>query len=246
MLPPALQQHFSDWERTLVDNSILADLRKADDPAEAPKHYLNLDAYGDYPFPDFTVKRDILEKRWGRETVSKNGTLLWTIESTYHQLVDAFRQRDEQRIVQLAADLSHYVADLHQPFHAALNYNGQLTNQHGIHFRFEGDLFLHFQHRVSFRPRALERFDTVKGQSLAWIKESFLLVESILEADAAIVSELRINRRNYRKGNRTLPYPDEYYRRLWEKTGDLLVRRLNQAAWAVASLWHMAWQEGTR
>ena len=37
--------------------------------------------------------------------------------------------------------VSHYVSDGHVPFHAALNYDGQLTGQTGIHSRFEAELF---------------------------------------------------------------------------------------------------------
>ena len=38
-----------------------------------------------------------------------------------------------------SAVLSHYVEDAHVPFHAIGNYDGQLTNQRGIHSRFETD-----------------------------------------------------------------------------------------------------------
>lgn len=245
-LPPDIRNELSTRERDLIDFSILADLRKADDPDEAPKHYLNLDAYGDYPFPDFTLRRDVLEKRWGEEIVRRNGTLPWTIASAYDQLVDAFARRDTGATLRLAADLSHYVADLHQPFHSARNYNGQLSNQHGIHFRFESDLFQRFQKQIIYRPpRRLERFDTIGGHTLVWLKESFTLVEPILEADASIVAELKFDRGSYYEDGRRLPYPDEYYRRLWLETGNLMEQQLNHAVWAVASLWWMAWQEGS-
>jgi hypothetical protein len=40
----------------------------------------------------------------------------------------------------VAADIGHYVADMHQPLHLTRNYNGQLTGNYGIHARYEGQM----------------------------------------------------------------------------------------------------------
>jgi hypothetical protein len=39
----------------------------------------------------------------------------------------------------LSAVISHYIEDAHQPFHSVTSYDGQATNQRGIHARFETD-----------------------------------------------------------------------------------------------------------
>jgi hypothetical protein len=49
------------------------------------------------------------------------------------RLTNAFREKDQARILKLSAEIGHYVADAHVPLHASTNHNGQLTGQEGIH-----------------------------------------------------------------------------------------------------------------
>jgi hypothetical protein len=48
-------------------------------------------------------------------------------------LVDAFKARNFELILRQSAELGHYIADAHVPLHTTSNYNGQLTNQLGLH-----------------------------------------------------------------------------------------------------------------
>ena len=50
------------------------------------------------------------------------------------------RSRDYSQILELSADLGHYIAYAYVPLHTTKNYNGQLTNQHGIHGLWESRL----------------------------------------------------------------------------------------------------------
>ena len=88
-----------------------------------------------------------VRREYGLERANKMGRLPWRIEEIYRLLVTRFREvgkgtpayaADNARY--LAAVLAHYVEDAHQPFHAVLNYDGQLTGQRGIHSRFETEL----------------------------------------------------------------------------------------------------------
>ena len=49
--------------------------------------------------------------------------------------------------------LAHYVSDGHVPFHAVLNYDGQLTGQWGIHSRFETELFERYRATLRVVPK---------------------------------------------------------------------------------------------
>ena len=66
----------------------------------------------------------------------------------FERLVGAFEGAGRQEtwslenIKLMSAVLAHYVADAHVPFHAVVNYDGQLTGQRGIHSRFESELGL--------------------------------------------------------------------------------------------------------
>ena len=55
-------------------------------------------------------------------------------------LVKAFKEKDIDYILKNSADLGHYVSYAHVPLHTTENYNGQLTNQKGIHAFWESRL----------------------------------------------------------------------------------------------------------
>ena len=77
-------------------------------------------------------------------------------EEIYAKLVEAFTQKTpypRENIQFFSSVLSHYCADAHVPFHAALNYDGQLTGQWGIHSRFESELFERYQSGSRLSPR---------------------------------------------------------------------------------------------
>lgn len=50
------------------------------------------------------------------------GIIPWQINRTYLALVEAFKTRNISRIIQLSADLGHYIADAYLP----LNYQQQI------------------------------------------------------------------------------------------------------------------------
>jgi hypothetical protein len=53
------------------------------------------------------------------------------------KLTEAFRSQNKDSILFYASDLGHYISDAHVPLHTTVNYDGQLTNQKGIHSLWE-------------------------------------------------------------------------------------------------------------
>jgi hypothetical protein len=72
--------------------------------------------------------------------ISPMGILPWHLVKMQRDLTNAFKQRDMQRILRFATDMGHYVGDAHVPLHTTINYNGQLTDQVGIHAFWESRL----------------------------------------------------------------------------------------------------------
>ena len=50
-----------------------------------------------------------------------------------HRLTNAFKEKNQAKILKLSAEIGHYIADAHVPLHASSNHNGQFTDQKGIH-----------------------------------------------------------------------------------------------------------------
>jgi hypothetical protein len=238
------QELFSKHRGTVVQQTMGPDYRKDLDPEEPSRHFIDLELYGEFPFSDLDLNYDRLVDRWGKEKVEKNGTLPWVVQRTFEQLTEAFLRQDLEQILLYSADLSHYVGDLHQPFHTTKNFDGRLTGQLGIHSRFESDLVnLHLE-QVSFSKAAPTHLGPVTGQLHDVAVESYQWVDDILLADRRVVSELEIDRRQYLgKANKGKKYPDQYFKRMFDEVGGLLGNRLNQAAYRVASLWWMAWEK---
>lgn len=64
---------------------------------------------------------------------SSRGILPYHLERAFYQLVNAFKTKNTNQILRLSADIGHYLGDAHVPLHTTKNYNGQLSNQIGIH-----------------------------------------------------------------------------------------------------------------
>jgi hypothetical protein len=123
-LPEPLRAYFAAHETFLVEHSLDPDRwREAGRPGEGPNHFFDLDA-----FPG-EIDRDeaVHLARRGQGSGSK-GRAPWRIAEVLRDLADHFRARDESGVLEDAAVLCHYVADIHVPFHATENYDGQLTN----------------------------------------------------------------------------------------------------------------------
>ena len=116
---------------------------------EDPNHFFDIDALDDLaPFRNVPRTWDGLVAKYGRARAEKAGRLPWRAEEIYNRLVAMFQELGKPNGSPYAADnakylvavLSHYVGDAHQPLHATDNYDGQLTNQRGVHSRFETEL----------------------------------------------------------------------------------------------------------
>lgn len=64
---------------------------------------------------------------------SLHGILPYNLEEMYDRLVRSFISKDVNKILRNSAEIGHYIADAHVPLHTSKNYNGQLTQQDGIH-----------------------------------------------------------------------------------------------------------------
>lgn len=239
LLPPELRPFFQKFRTTIVEHSIDPDTyRTMGFAEETPRHFLDMDAYGAFPFKD--LPRDYKEAvtKRGVDFVLKNGTVPWRTDDIYNKLRDAFKQlsgpnpqpwaRDDIKL--FSSVLSHYVGDSHQPFHAAVNYDGQLTGQQGIHSRFETELFDRHQDKLKIAPPPLAPIANAREFMFTTLTDSFSHVDAILAADREATQ------------GRTL-YDDGYFAMMFEKTGPIMEKRMSAAMTGVASMITQAWTD---
>ncbi|MDQ3212608.1 MAG: zinc dependent phospholipase C family protein [Acidobacteriota bacterium] len=232
LLPPEIRPFFERYQASIVEHSIDPDLwRTAGWLEEPPRHFLDMDAYGPYPFAQMPRVYEDAVKRYGSDFVRKNGTLPWRAEEFYGKLVEAFTQKasySRENIRFFSSVLAHYVADAHVPFHAALNYDGQLTGQWGIHARFESELFERYRSRLRIAPRPVAPVPEAREFMFQTLLTSFPLVQRVLDADKAAIA-----------GRDT--YDDSYFNAFFLKAGPILEERLSDSIAGTASIITAAW-----
>jgi hypothetical protein len=232
LLPAGIRPFFLANRVTIVEHAIDPDLwRTAGWEEESPRHFLDMDAYGPYPFADLPHAEADAVAKHGRDFVTRNGTLPWRSEEIYAKLVEAFTQNagySRENIKFFSSVIAHYVADAHVPFHAALNYDGQLTGQWGLHARFESELFDRYRTRLVVKHRPVAPVPNAREMVFATLTESFTFVKPILDADRAAVA-----------GRDT--YDDTYFTLFFTKVRPILEQRLADSITDVASVITAAW-----
>lgn len=247
-LPGKMEPFFYRHMDTLVKHSIRPDERRNKDKAEAPKHFIDLEAFGDSAAYNMPLDWNDAVRKYSLDTLKEYGFVPYWILHVKEQLTNAFKKEDADSILYYAADLGHYIADAHVPLHTTLNYDGQLTNQKGLHALWE-----------SVAPEILfEEFNLV-GKSRAsyltnpersiWqaIRHSHRLVPSVLDIETEVSQKFttetkyRIEKRNNREYRYyTKEFAKAYGERLKHSINDQALRSAN----LTADFWYTAWVDG--
>ena len=190
ILPEAIRPFFQANRVFVVEHCIDPDLwRTAGFTDEPPRHFVDIDYYGKYPFSELPRDYDAAVVKFGVETLTKNGLLPWRTAEMAGNLGRGFQNQKRGTgyaagdIRFFSAIIGHYVADAHVPLHSALNYDGQLTGQNGIHYRFEEDLYLRYGKQLNIQPPPLQSVPNVRDFIFDTLLESYQNVDAILAAD---------------------------------------------------------------
>lgn len=241
LLPARIRPFFQHHRAFIVEHAIDPDLwRTAGWTEEPPRHFLDLDEYGQPPFAELPRDYDRAVERYGVEFVQRNGTLPWRVAEVFGQLRRSFEEQTRggrgytlNNIAFQAAVLAHYVQDGFVPLHAVKNYDGQLTRQHGIHYRWETDLVARYRSVLRIDPPALHPVPDPRAFSFDVLEASFAQAEAIFAGDRKAAAGLEL-------------YDDEYFERLFRETRPVLEERLSKAVAGVASAIAAAWEGGGR
>lgn len=244
LLPPELKPFFEARRAFIVEHSIDPDLwRNADFDEEPPHHFLDLDyaGYGPDPFEALPHAYDMAVQKFGVDTVRAQGTLPWRTQEIYGKLQRAFAGLKKSSpspyvlddIALFSAIVAHYVADGHVPLHAIVNYDGQLTQQNGVHSRWEAELFERYQHRVTIAPPPLVPVANPREFMFGVLLTSNRLAPELLAADAKAAEGRAF-------------YDEAYYDAFGRASLPLVERRMNDAISAAASMIVAAWNEAGR
>ena len=229
-LPDEMQPLYAANRDWIVQHSVDPDNWRNGDRTEGPNHFIDMDTFGAEVAEHYPEDYWLACGLYGKAEVDKNGTVPWRIGLYYGKLVRAFKAKDARAIIETSAWLGHYVADSHVPFHAVINYDGQLTGQKGIHARFESVMV---EKQIKFedlKPHAARKIANPVKSAFEWAHESLHVTKGILEADKEAVAL-------------DAAYGDSYYTQFGSKTRSVAVQRLESSGQDLASLWYSAWLE---
>lgn len=241
-LPPELKPFYLSKADFIVEHSVDPDLWRTAELStkfgnEDPNHFLDYDGFNEpAPFKGVPREWNAVVQKYGADLANKNGRLPWRGEEMFEKLTAAFKDLERggyaaDNVKYLSAVMAHYVEDAHQPFHAVNNYDGQLTNQRGIHSRFETEMVLRNKTSLKLTPVVIKPIADIKTFFFDALLESQSLAEDILAADRKATE------------NRDL-YDDGYFTDL-AKNGALKVaeKRISDSASGVVSVWMAAWEK---
>ena len=176
---------------------------------------------------------------------TQHGILPYHLQAHHRRLTEAFVARDVPRILQLAAEMGHYVGDAHVPLHTTENYNGQLTGQTGIHAFWESRLPELF---------ADEAYDYFVGpaeyiadpETYYWgiVMDSHALVDSVLNTERRLREEFPADRQQCfeERLGRQVSVPCSEFSLAWsQEMNGMVEARFRAAIRAVGSAWYSCW-----
>ena len=237
LLPAELKPFFVQHKDEVVMRVVDPDLFRVLGWEEDPNHFINFGAkeLGEYPFKELPREYGAAIEKFGLATLRRNGLLPWRQQEEFGNLRRAFEGFTREtygagNTVLFAAVMSHYIQDAHQPLHASVNYDGQMTGNTGIHARFETALFERFQSRLTIRPAPPAPILNSRDAAFDALLASHQLVDPLLRADKEAI------------GNRDA-YDDVYFEAFFMKAKPVLEERLASAITATASLVLGAWEQ---
>jgi len=246
-LPPELFGLYKTHRDFISDHAVDPDKRRYSIKEEAARHYIDLDRYyqkGEDPLVNLPTYWDDALAKFTLDTLNSHGIVPWYIVTMKNKLQWAFEQKNLDLILIYSADIGHYIADAHVPLHTTKNYNGQLTNQKGIHGLWESRLvelnasnYDFFTGKSIYIPNVQQRIWQVVRESHQALDSVFLFEK---ETSNTISEQLKYTvevRGNKHIQTYSKVFSDHYHNLL----NGMVERRMRQAILLVGSIWYTAW-----
>lgn len=243
LLPSELSAFYKKNIKAITEKAIDPDKRCYIDSLEPNRHYIDLNEI-DENIDSIPIHWTKAKEKYSERKLLAQGIIPWQIWRTYQNLVKAFSAKDIDKIIRYSADLGHYIADAHVPLHTTSNYNGQQTNQIGIHAFWETRLPEMFasQYRLVIGPSVY--IDDPLEEAWKIVKSSNQLVDSVLTIEKKLsqtFNESEIKSYIERNNQLVLTYSDNYATAYHNALNGMVERRFKSSVQMVSSMWYSAW-----
>ena len=245
LLPPEMMVLYKPNISFLSEHAVDPDKRRYAVKEEGPRHFIDIDYYGKYPFDSLPRKWKDAVAKYSEDTLQSQGIVPWHIQVMLQRLTNAFKEKNYSSIIKNSTELGHYIADAHVPLHANSNHNGQYTNQKGIHGFWES--------RV---PELLaeKEWDFMIGKATyikdpgnyIWdrVLESAKASDSVLNFEQELSKQFSADQKysfEDRKGKVIRQYSTAFTLAFNKKLDGMVERRMRLSIQSIASFWYTAW-----
>lgn len=248
-LPDSLQKFYFKNMKEIVKTSVDPDIRQKEDSSEKSKHFIDLDGpiFKNKLLPD---NWESAVKKFTEPKLRLEGTLPWEILKTKNKLTEAFRKKDKALILLYSSDLGHYIGDAFVPLHTTMNYDGQLTNQIGLHGLWETECPQLFLEKYNlYQNKKVVYIKNINKEIWRTLRESEKMVKSVIneEKNVSIGFEFkdkyRFQMRNEIEERKyTAKFIEVYNLKMSKQIND----RLLQSAEMITNFWYTAWVDAKR
>jgi hypothetical protein len=248
-LPKPLQIFFYNHIDFITQESTVPDLRvyTLTDKEEFPRHFIDVENFGS--LDSIPRSFDLAKKKYDDKFLSSNGVLPWRIQDLMVKLTKAFKEKRKTEILLIAGDLGHYIGDAHMPLHTSANYNGQLSNQKGIHSLFESSIVGKFGKDYNYYTGEAQYIENVDKAIWDIIKDSHSYVQPLLLIDKKLrekytedkMYETDENGKIVKNKFNSLVYSKEYTNELHEALNGMVEKQIRKAIVNTTNFWYTAW-----
>ena len=244
-LPKKMQPFFYKNMNYLVENAGRPDQRRNTDSTEASKHFIDLEMFGDSAAWKMPFSWDDAVKKYSKDSLLKYGYVPYYIIVMKNKLTNAFRLGNNDSILFYASDLAHYIGDANVPLHTSANYDGQLTNQTGLHSLWESMIpeieieqyNLYSNHKAKYLGNP---------EQTVWntIRHSFELATDVFAKEIEVTTQFVDStkyRTQTRRGKEVKSYTSAFARAYSKALGQTINDQLLNSSKMIADFWYTAW-----
>lgn len=251
-LPAPVQTFFYNHIDFITQESTVPDLRKytLNDKAENPRHFIDLENFGSLDSIPMTMSD--IKNKYDEKFLNQNGILFWYVQDLMEKLTKAFKEKKKTEILFLAADLGHYIGDAHMPLHTSANYDGQQSNQKGIHALWESRLPEMYGTSFNYNVSEAKYIDNVQKEIWSIILNSHKLKDTLLSVDIELKKNFAEDKifkidatGKVIKNKYGQPiFSDDYAKAFHSALNGMVEKQMRASIQATANFWYTAWVNG--
>lgn len=245
-LPPEMIGFYKRNLNYITEHAVDPDKRRYVGKDEAPRHYIDIDHFGEGmdAFNQMPRNWDEAVQKYTEDTLKAYGIVPWHLDVMVFRLTKAFSDNDIDRILRYSSDMGHYIGDAHVPLHTTENYNGKMTDQRGIHGFWESRLPELFSDEYDFLVGRAEYIDDPLNFIWDFVEVSHSAKDSVLDIERQLNLDWPTDQK-YAMENRgqTLMkvYSQEYSAEYHKRLNGMVERRMRAAIHAIGSMWYTCW-----